>query len=236
MPSTGGPKPSLVHPSIDDWHADHPKSPAAIAAATAASKEASDGERGPVILQIMNGDKPKQATTTKPLGPPKPAYTAPFPHPTDPSKVILRNPWDREEVTLDKAADEKAAAAFYALHVPPRGPSRTLLAEPGMAIDAVSPRLSSSVELLPSSSAPDDAQVKGFAMGALLPPLVDFLPDEVAVSPVVPKKTTQQQQTQRKQEPPTWISKQPQLTTASAPTASPLHTSFEEEMLAIFNT
>ncbi|KAI9009885.1 hypothetical protein BC832DRAFT_552714 [Gaertneriomyces semiglobifer] len=48
---------------------------------------------------------------------PTPAFTSPIPHPNDPSKIILRNPWDNDVAILVKEQDEREAKEFFDKHV-----------------------------------------------------------------------------------------------------------------------
>ncbi|KAJ3180392.1 hypothetical protein HDU85_004098 [Gaertneriomyces sp. JEL0708] len=48
---------------------------------------------------------------------PSPAFTSPIPHPNDPTKIILRNPWDNDVAILVKEQDEREAKEFFDKHV-----------------------------------------------------------------------------------------------------------------------
>ncbi|KAI8917751.1 hypothetical protein DFJ77DRAFT_318217 [Powellomyces hirtus] len=143
----------------------------------------------PIILDIVNGTK--QDDKTKAVSDNRPAYTAPFQHPTKPNKFILRNPWDNDTVELDWEAERKAAADFYALHVTNAPSFKGFVHAPGSSTGTAEEaqklpaerRPSLAVELVPASSAPlteEEKAAGGFAMGPLLPPMFDFLPENGA--------------------------------------------------------
>ncbi|KAJ3016102.1 hypothetical protein HKX48_004193 [Thoreauomyces humboldtii] len=104
------------------------------------------------------------------------AFTSPRPLSTDPTKLVLRNPWDGDRVILDARAEQVAAAAFFALHV-----VRPVVPDSGDRASEGTRRPSYAAELIPASSIEERRGVQngeGFAMRALLPPLVDFLGEE----------------------------------------------------------
>ncbi|KAJ3132999.1 hypothetical protein HDU90_006535 [Geranomyces variabilis] len=181
-------------------------------------------QKRPIILEIVNGTdrRSKKAATSNS----EPAYTAPFPHPTEPGKIVLRNPWDGDTVVLDREEEERAAREFFRAHVAEtdanlHGSSRVLSGGDGpKGEEEEEKRASVAAELVPTLAGVESEQ-GGFAMGALLPPLVDFMTvsdSEGSASPGPPARPPPQPQQQQQQQ------QQQQ------------RTSFEAEMLAIFES
>ncbi|KAI9096176.1 hypothetical protein DFS34DRAFT_650896 [Phlyctochytrium arcticum] len=175
----------------------------------------------PNIIHVLHPDAnvPPSPVNTEP------AFSAPFPHPTDPSKILLRNPWDSDVAVLDKEAERKAAATFFARHVtdfapsvrPGKGPG--LHERPTTGVDYR--RRKSSKDLVP---APTSALTAGtterevgpsFSLSALVPPLVAF-PDSQQATAKQASAASQKGANDRKTDLPS--------------------SAFAEEMLALFNT
>ncbi|KAJ3167579.1 hypothetical protein HDU88_002025 [Geranomyces variabilis] len=191
-------------------------------------------QKRPIILEIVNGTdrRSKKAATSNS----EPAYTAPFPHPTEPGKIVLRNPWDGDTVVLDREEEERAAREFFRAHVAEtdanlHGSSRVLSGGDGQKVEEEEEkRASVAAELVPTLAGVE-SEKGGFAMGALFPPLVDFMTvsdSEGSASPgppAGPPPQQQQQQAGNSQQKPSSQQQQQQQ-----------RTSFEAEMLAIFES
>ncbi|KAJ3151297.1 hypothetical protein HDU89_002136 [Geranomyces variabilis] len=194
-------------------------------------------QKRPIILEIVNGTdrRSKKAATSNS----EPAYTAPFPHPTEPGKIVLRNPWDGDTVVLDREEEERAAREFFRAHVAEtdanlHGSSRVLSGGDGpKGEEEEEKRASVAAELVPTLAGVESEQ-GGFAMGALLPPLVDFMTvsdSDGSASPGPPARPPPQQQQQQagnSQQNPSSQQQQQQQ--------QQQRTSFEAEMLAIFES
>ncbi|TPX68247.1 hypothetical protein SpCBS45565_g03299 [Spizellomyces sp. 'palustris'] len=174
----------------------------------------------PNIITIAHSDVPAPGSPVNN----EPALTAPQTDPTDPCKIILRNPWDSDVVVLDKEVEAKAAAEFYAKHVTNLPPFRPPIQPVGGSPTATPPTLPigpqvrrSSRDLVPAPSSILSAGTTelekgrggGFAMTPLVPPVVGGDTHPAALSRPV---------------------------TGASATSNESATSFAEEMLALFDT
>ncbi|KAJ3178478.1 hypothetical protein HDU87_003552 [Geranomyces variabilis] len=222
---------------LNDTNATAAAPPDPPAQAAPVSKS-SPPQKRPIILEIVNGTdrRSKKAATSNS----EPAYTAPFPHPSEPGKIVLRNPWDGDTVVLDREEEERAAREFFRAHVAEteaglHGSSRGLSGADGQkGEEEEEKRASVAAELVPTVAGVESEQ-GGFAMGALLPPLVHFMTvsdSEGSASPGPPAHPPpqQQQQAESSQQP---SSSQPQKQQQQQ---QQQRTSFEAEMLAIFES
>ncbi|KND04252.1 uncharacterized protein SPPG_01682 [Spizellomyces punctatus DAOM BR117] len=173
----------------------------------------------PNIITIAHSDVPAPGSPVNN----EPALTAPQTDPTDPSKIILRNPWDADVVVLDKEVEAKAAAEFYAKHVTNLPPFRPPIQPVGSSPTATPPSFPigpqvrrSSRDLVPAPSSILSAGTTelekgrggGFAMTPLVPPVVGGDPHPAVSRPV----------------------------TGGSATSNESASSFAEEMLALFDT
>ncbi|KAJ3154919.1 hypothetical protein HDU86_004438 [Geranomyces michiganensis] len=241
--NSAGEQPTHDHSAAAAPTSDHQPPPSTAAVSSPPQKR-------PIILEIVNGtDRRSKKAANNPA---EPAFTAPFPHPSEPGKIILRNPWDDETIVLDREEEERAAREFFRAHVAEVGGSGAKVSDRALAAGAgdeeEEKRASVAAELVPTVAGVEEG---GFAMGALLPPLVDFLsvPDsEGSASPGPPSRSPQQQQVQPQQQQmqpqqhqermplPPQQQQQQQHQQQQPQVQGGALTSFEAEMLAIFET